>query len=148
VGTGLNADPRFGEAAARRIAGETGRPFVSAPNELAALSALFIERGTPATLCGARTLCVQRSQSCERVSALARLWMREKRRRRIKESERVSGGHPRRLASFIQRETPAPGAARVGRRQAGRPIAQRVSRERFNSLVRREDVTHPLGGSQ
>ena len=39
VGTGLNADPRFGEAAARRIAEETGKPFVSAPNKFAALSA-------------------------------------------------------------------------------------------------------------
>src|SRR5690349_15372141 len=39
VGTGLNADPRFGEVAARRIAEETGQPFVSAPNKFAALSA-------------------------------------------------------------------------------------------------------------
>jgi len=39
VGTGLNADPRFGEAAARKIAQETGKPFVSAPNKFAALSA-------------------------------------------------------------------------------------------------------------
>jgi fumarate hydratase class II len=39
VGTGLNADPRFGEAAARKIAEETGKPFVSAPNKFAALSA-------------------------------------------------------------------------------------------------------------
>jgi fumarate hydratase class II len=39
VGTGLNADPRFAEAAARRIAQETGKPFVSAPNKFAALSA-------------------------------------------------------------------------------------------------------------
>ena len=39
VGTGLNADPRFGEMAARRIAEETGKPFVSAPNKFAALSA-------------------------------------------------------------------------------------------------------------
>src|SRR5438552_17408053 len=39
VGTGLNADPRFGEVAARRIADETGKPFVSAPNKFAALSA-------------------------------------------------------------------------------------------------------------
>jgi len=39
VGTGLNADPHFGEAAARRIAAETGKPFVSAPNKFAALSA-------------------------------------------------------------------------------------------------------------
>src|ERR1700755_3068327 len=39
VGTGLNADPRFGEVAARKIADETGKPFVSAPNKFAALSA-------------------------------------------------------------------------------------------------------------
>ncbi len=39
VGTGLNADPSFGEVAARKIAGETGKPFVSAPNKFAALSA-------------------------------------------------------------------------------------------------------------
>jgi fumarate hydratase class II len=39
VGTGLNADPRFGEVAARKIAEETGEPFVSAPNKFAALSA-------------------------------------------------------------------------------------------------------------
>jgi fumarate hydratase, class II len=39
VGTGLNADPRFGDAAARKIAEETGLPFVSARNKFAALSA-------------------------------------------------------------------------------------------------------------
>jgi fumarate hydratase class II len=39
VGTGLNADPRFGEVAARKIAEETGKPFVSASNKFAALSA-------------------------------------------------------------------------------------------------------------
>jgi fumarate hydratase class II len=39
VGTGLNAHPRFGEAAAARIAAETGKPFSSAPNKFAALSA-------------------------------------------------------------------------------------------------------------
>jgi fumarate hydratase class II len=39
VGTGLNADPRFGEAAARKISEETGKPFISAPNKFAALSA-------------------------------------------------------------------------------------------------------------
>jgi fumarate hydratase, class II len=39
VGTGLNADARFGEVAARKIAAETGKPFVSAPNKFAALSA-------------------------------------------------------------------------------------------------------------
>jgi len=39
VGTGLNAHPRFGVTAARHIAKETGKPFVSAPNKFAALSA-------------------------------------------------------------------------------------------------------------
>jgi len=39
VGTGLNADPQFGEVAARKIGLETGQPFVSAPNKFAALSA-------------------------------------------------------------------------------------------------------------
>jgi fumarate hydratase class II len=39
VGTGLNADPRFGEVAAKKIAAETGKPFFSAPNKFAALSA-------------------------------------------------------------------------------------------------------------
>jgi fumarate hydratase class II len=39
VGTGINADARFGEEAAARIAAETGKPFFSAPNKFAALSA-------------------------------------------------------------------------------------------------------------
>ena len=39
VGTGLNADPRFGETVARKLAEETGKPFASAPNKFAALSA-------------------------------------------------------------------------------------------------------------
>ncbi|MGQ0633211.1 MAG: class II fumarate hydratase [Planctomycetaceae bacterium] len=39
VGTGLNAPPRFGELVAGHIAAETGRPFVSASNKFAALSA-------------------------------------------------------------------------------------------------------------
>jgi fumarate hydratase class II len=39
VGTGLNADPRFGDLAAKKIAEETGKPFISAPNKFAALSA-------------------------------------------------------------------------------------------------------------
>jgi fumarate hydratase, class II len=39
VGTGLNADPRFGAVAARKIAEETGKPFFSAANKFAALSA-------------------------------------------------------------------------------------------------------------
>jgi fumarate hydratase class II len=39
VGTGLNAHPRFGAVAARRIAEATGVAFVSAPNKFAALSA-------------------------------------------------------------------------------------------------------------
>jgi fumarate hydratase, class II len=39
VGTGLNADPRFGDLAAQKIAEETGRPFTGAPDKFAALSA-------------------------------------------------------------------------------------------------------------
>ena len=39
VGTGLNADPRFGDLVAKKIAAETGKPFLSAPNKFAALSA-------------------------------------------------------------------------------------------------------------
>jgi len=39
VGTGLNAHPRFGETAARRIAELTGLPFASAENKFFALSA-------------------------------------------------------------------------------------------------------------
>jgi fumarate hydratase class II len=56
VGTGLNADPRFGDAAARRIAEETGKPFISAPNKFAALSAhdgMVSVSGTLRTLAGA-----------------------------------------------------------------------------------------------
>ncbi len=39
VGTGLNAHPQFGDLAAARMAEETGRPFVSASNKFASLSA-------------------------------------------------------------------------------------------------------------
>jgi fumarate hydratase, class II len=39
VGTGLNADPRFGETVARELAQATGEPFTSARNKFAALSA-------------------------------------------------------------------------------------------------------------
>jgi fumarate hydratase, class II len=39
VGTGLNAHPKFGDLAAAKMAKETGRPFISAPNKFAALSA-------------------------------------------------------------------------------------------------------------
>jgi fumarate hydratase, class II len=39
VGTGLNADPRFGEMIAARIATLTGLPFTSAPNKFEALAA-------------------------------------------------------------------------------------------------------------
>jgi fumarate hydratase class II len=56
VGTGLNADPRFGDLAARRIAEETGKSFVSAPNKFAALSAhdgMVSVSGTLRTLAGA-----------------------------------------------------------------------------------------------
>ena len=56
VGTGLNAHPRFGELAARRIAEETGKPFVSAENKFAALSAhdgMVAVSGSLRTLAGA-----------------------------------------------------------------------------------------------
>jgi fumarate hydratase, class II len=39
VGTGLNAHPNFGATAAEFIALETGKPFITAPNKFAALSA-------------------------------------------------------------------------------------------------------------
>jgi len=53
VGTGLNAPPGFGEAAAARIAALTGLPFVSAPNKFASLAAhddLVFASGALATL--------------------------------------------------------------------------------------------------
>jgi fumarate hydratase class II len=56
VGTGLNAPALFGEVAARRIAVETGRPFVSAANKFAALSAhdaMVTASGALRTLAGA-----------------------------------------------------------------------------------------------
>jgi fumarate hydratase, class II len=56
VGTGLNADPHFGEAAARRIAEVTGQPFISASNKFAALSAhdgMVSVSGALRTLAGA-----------------------------------------------------------------------------------------------
>ena len=56
VGTGLNADPRFGETAALRVAEETGQPFVSASNKFAALSAhdgMVAVSGALRTLAGA-----------------------------------------------------------------------------------------------
>ncbi|MDE8345105.1 MAG: class II fumarate hydratase [Acidocella sp.] len=39
VGTGLNAHPNFGATASAIIAAETGKPFITAPNKFAALSA-------------------------------------------------------------------------------------------------------------
>jgi len=39
VGTGINAPARFGERVAKEIAAVTGKPFTSAPNKFAALSA-------------------------------------------------------------------------------------------------------------
>jgi fumarate hydratase class II len=39
VGTGLNADPRFGKLVAKAIAAITGLPFVTAPNKFEALAA-------------------------------------------------------------------------------------------------------------
>jgi len=56
VGTGLNADSRFGAVAARHIAQETGHSFASAPNKFAALSAhdgMVALSGALRTLAGA-----------------------------------------------------------------------------------------------
>jgi len=56
VGTGLNADERFGDVAARWIAEETGHPFASARNKFAALSAhdgMVSVSGALRTLAGA-----------------------------------------------------------------------------------------------
>jgi fumarate hydratase class II len=56
VGTGLNADARFGEVTARRMAEETSQPFISAPNKFAALSAhdgMVTVSATLRTLAGA-----------------------------------------------------------------------------------------------
>jgi fumarate hydratase class II len=56
VGTGLNAPPLFGEAVARKIAEETGSPFVAAPNKFAAISAhdaMVTASGALRTLAGA-----------------------------------------------------------------------------------------------
>ncbi len=50
VGTGMNAPPRFGEVAASKIAAETGKPFVPAPNKFAALSAHDAMVGVSAAL--------------------------------------------------------------------------------------------------
>jgi fumarate hydratase class II len=56
VGTGLNAHPRFGDLAAQKIAEITGKPFRSADNKFAALSAhdaLVTTSATLRTLAGA-----------------------------------------------------------------------------------------------
>src|SRR6201996_8858454 len=56
VGTGLNADPRFGEVAARQISQVTGSPFISASNKFAVLSAhdgMVSVSGALRTLAGA-----------------------------------------------------------------------------------------------
>jgi len=56
VGTGLNAPAGFGDAVARKLAGLTGLPFVSAANKFAALAAhddLVMASGALRTLAGA-----------------------------------------------------------------------------------------------
>jgi fumarate hydratase class II len=56
VGTGINAPARFGVVAARRIAEDTGQPFVSAANKFSALSAhdaMVATSGALRTLAGA-----------------------------------------------------------------------------------------------
>jgi fumarate hydratase class II len=56
VGTGLNAHPDFGAAAARELAAATGHPYVAAPDKFAALSAhdaMVAASGALRTLAGA-----------------------------------------------------------------------------------------------
>jgi fumarate hydratase class II len=56
VGTGLNAHPNFGATVAEFIAIETGKPFITAPNKFAALSAhdaVATASGALRTLAGA-----------------------------------------------------------------------------------------------
>lgn len=56
VGTGLNTHPEYAERMAKRIAGMTGHPFVSAPNKfeaLAAHDAVAFASGALRTLAGA-----------------------------------------------------------------------------------------------
>jgi fumarate hydratase class II len=56
VGTGLNAHPNFGATVAEFVALETGKPFISAPNKFAALSAhdaVVTASGALRTLAGA-----------------------------------------------------------------------------------------------
>jgi fumarate hydratase, class II len=56
VGTGLNADPEFGQRVAREVAGATGLPFETAGNKFAALGgheALLFAHGALKTLAGA-----------------------------------------------------------------------------------------------
>jgi len=50
VGTGLNAHPNFGATVAEFVARETGKPFCTAPNKFAALSAHDAVVATSATL--------------------------------------------------------------------------------------------------
>ena len=69
VGTGLNADPRFGEVAAARIADETGQPFVSASNKFAALSA----HDAMVTVSGSAAYAGRRADEDRQRRALVRL---------------------------------------------------------------------------
>ena len=62
VGTGLNADPRFGPMVAAKIAATTGLPFVSAKNKFAALAAHDVS-SLPA---GLARLGLQFDENCQR----------------------------------------------------------------------------------
>jgi len=55
VGTGINAAPDFGDAAAAEIAKLTNLPFISAPNKLRCRPLTMLWYSSPATL---RTLAV------------------------------------------------------------------------------------------
>ncbi len=80
VGTGMNADPRFGETVARKLAEGTGRPFTSAPNKFAALSsddAMVNASAAMRTLAGALMKGV-RQRPRRRLRRLARAFPAER----------------------------------------------------------------------
>jgi len=80
VGTGMNADPRFGETVARKLAEGTARPFTSAPNKFAALSsddAMVNASAAMRTLAGALMKGV-RQRPRRRLRRLARAFPAER----------------------------------------------------------------------
>ena len=121
VGTGLNAHPNFGATVAEFVARETGKPFISAPNKFAALSA---HDGMVAASRSLRVLAGARHENRQR-RALVRLRPAHRHRRIADPGKRArllhharqnqpdpmrSADHGRR-AGFRQRRMRSPSAA-------------------------------------